>query len=509
MPYASSKEPQMLLDCLRNLPAYQEDQELRRQVRHVKTDEKRQQILDAFWADRDPTPATPQNEARIMYEQRCQEAQREFGRTDAGVLSDRGRVWVLLGEPDDRFTPFERSHMSPGGFDVAVSRERWVYYNLPDTTLGPHFEVEFVSRAHSPSYRLASRVSILDGPASSIATGALREIMDLSQAEQAATETPESEVTLDGLLLQEKPREGFPFSEHVMFLKSLKPEDAGITTLLLTVRVRPKDLASKVPLEKLALTAATRIRLEKPPEPPAPAEDDPFALAEPAPSAEDEKATGYEYAELLPYAKNSRLKTARYFQIALPFKPGSYRAFVGVMEESEKKKASVKKLSLEVPSLDPPYPQISTPVLVRGGVKTLGDEEVKALKAKGSFTPLIIGGKHVVVPRFDNVLSKKAEDALTVYCQVYNPRSEESRVNAPYDVELRREIKMKDQLVFQKLKPQKINKEPLVGNVYRFNMPADLLAQYPEGSYRFEIVIKDTSDPSETASATIEFELTE
>jgi hypothetical protein len=316
-------------------------------------------------------------------------------------------------------------------------------------------------------------------------------------------------VTLDGLLAQEKPQEGFPFGEHVMFLKSLKPEDAGITTLLLTVLVRPKDLASEVPLEKLALAAATRIHLEKPPEPPAPAEDDPFALAQAAPSAEDEKATGYEYAELLPYAKNSSLKTARYFQIALPLKPGSYRAFVGVMEESGEKKASVKELSLEVPSLDPPYPKISTPVLVRGSVKKLGDGEVEDLKAKGCLAPLVIGDKHLVVPRFDNVFSKKSKHGLAVYCQIYNPRSEASRMNAPYDVELRREIKMKDQLEAQKLKPLIINEEPYTGNMYVFPMPPELLAQYPEGSYRYEIVIKDSSDPSKTASATFEFELTE
>jgi hypothetical protein len=384
-----------------------------------------------------------------------------------------------------------------------------VYYNLPDTALGPHFEVEFVSRAHSPSYRLASRVSILDGTVSSLATGALREVMDLGHAEQVASaETAEPEVTLDGLLAQEKPHEGFPFSEHVMFLKSLKPEDAGITTLLLTVLVRPKDLASEAPLEKLALAVATRIRLEKPPEPPAPAEDDPLALAE-APPAESEKATGYEYAELLPYAKNSQLKTARYFQIALPLKPGSYKTFVGVMEESGKKKASVKELSLEVPSLDPPFPQISTPVLVRGDVRKLEDGEVDAFKVKGGFAPLVIGGKHVVVPRFDNVYSKKAKDGLTVYCQAYNPGSEASTMNAPYNVYLVREIKMKGQLTFHKYDPQKLNKEPLMGNVYGFPMPPEILVQYPEGSYRFEIAIKDSSDPSKTTSATFEFELTE
>jgi hypothetical protein len=294
-----------------------------------------------------------------------------------------------------------------------------------------------------------------------------------------------------------------------MFLKSLKPEDAGITTLLLTVLVRPKDLASEAPLEELALAVATRIRLEKPPEPPAPAEDDPFALAEAPPPAEDEKATGYEYAELLPYTKNAQLKTARYFQIALPLKPGSYRAFVGVMEESGEKKASVKELSLEVPSLDPPYPKISTPVLVRGSVKKLGGGEIEAFKTKGGFAPLVIGDKHVVVPRFDNVFSKKTKDGLAVYCQVYNPRSEVSKMNAPYDVELRREIKMKSQITVQKLKPQKLNKEPFTGNVYVYTLPAEYLAQYPDGSYRFEIAIKDSADPSKTASAAFEFELTE
>jgi GWxTD domain-containing protein len=59
--------------------------------------------LDRFWKDKDPTPLTAQNEARDRFRARVQYANDHF--TIAGVvkgmLSDRGRVYLKFGEPDD------------------------------------------------------------------------------------------------------------------------------------------------------------------------------------------------------------------------------------------------------------------------------------------------------------------------------------------------------------------------------------------------------------------------
>jgi GWxTD domain-containing protein len=59
--------------------------------------------LDRFWKDKDPTPLTAQNEARDRFRARVQYANDHFSIQGVvkGMLSDRGRVYLRFGEPDD------------------------------------------------------------------------------------------------------------------------------------------------------------------------------------------------------------------------------------------------------------------------------------------------------------------------------------------------------------------------------------------------------------------------
>lgn len=55
-----------------------------------------------FWIATDPNPVTPENEALEQYFQRVQAANLRFGEAgEAGWLSDRGEVFIVLGEPDE------------------------------------------------------------------------------------------------------------------------------------------------------------------------------------------------------------------------------------------------------------------------------------------------------------------------------------------------------------------------------------------------------------------------
>lgn len=67
----------------------------------LSTDEEAARFEALFWARRDPTPGTPVNENRLIFEQRVAVADENFtsGRV-RGALSDRGRVLILLGAPD-------------------------------------------------------------------------------------------------------------------------------------------------------------------------------------------------------------------------------------------------------------------------------------------------------------------------------------------------------------------------------------------------------------------------
>lgn len=66
----------------------------------VASDEAASNFIDLFWARRDPTPGTPQNEARDEHGARVKHADDNFAeRGKRGSLTDRGRVWTVLGPP--------------------------------------------------------------------------------------------------------------------------------------------------------------------------------------------------------------------------------------------------------------------------------------------------------------------------------------------------------------------------------------------------------------------------
>jgi GWxTD domain-containing protein len=81
-------------------------------VRYLMTDAERKEwnritspieraaFVTAFWQRRDPNPSTPENEYRIEFERRVAFADKRFrtGET-AGMRTDRGLVFVLLGPP--------------------------------------------------------------------------------------------------------------------------------------------------------------------------------------------------------------------------------------------------------------------------------------------------------------------------------------------------------------------------------------------------------------------------
>ncbi|HKF42482.1 MAG TPA: GWxTD domain-containing protein [Thermoanaerobaculia bacterium] len=60
----------------------------------------RSEFVEKFWAARDPSPGTPENEARREFERRVAFADERFGRGEThGSVTDRGMVFVLLGPP--------------------------------------------------------------------------------------------------------------------------------------------------------------------------------------------------------------------------------------------------------------------------------------------------------------------------------------------------------------------------------------------------------------------------
>ena len=72
----------------------------KRQWNALQTPEQKEHFIAEFWQRRDPNPVTPENEFRNAFEQRVGFADEMFGTTELrGAVTDRGKVFVLLGVP--------------------------------------------------------------------------------------------------------------------------------------------------------------------------------------------------------------------------------------------------------------------------------------------------------------------------------------------------------------------------------------------------------------------------
>jgi GWxTD domain-containing protein len=81
-------------------------------------------FLEDFWRSRDPDPSTALNEFQREHLRRWNFTNQQFSRfrNDDGWKTDRGRVYIIWGPPDD----IER-HPA----DISnVAWERWHYYSL-------------------------------------------------------------------------------------------------------------------------------------------------------------------------------------------------------------------------------------------------------------------------------------------------------------------------------------------------------------------------------------------
>ena len=89
--------------------------------RKAKTRAEREQLWKEFWEKRDPTPGTPHNEYKETYLERVEYANVHFRETQEGWRTDRGRIYILLGPPDEvESHPFELEYKP---------YEIWYYYS--------------------------------------------------------------------------------------------------------------------------------------------------------------------------------------------------------------------------------------------------------------------------------------------------------------------------------------------------------------------------------------------
>ncbi len=109
-----------------------------KKLKAAEGEERKKAWLD-FWAKRDPTPGTPENEMKEEYYRRIEYANEHFSVVGPGWKSDRGRVYIIYGHPDE----IEHHPMEIG----LKPYEIWHYYSS-----NHHFY--FVDESGFGDYRL-------------------------------------------------------------------------------------------------------------------------------------------------------------------------------------------------------------------------------------------------------------------------------------------------------------------------------------------------------------------
>src|SRR5471030_408556 len=78
--------------------------EERTAFKRLQTDEEREQFIEQFWLRRDPTPDTVENEFKEEHYRRIAYTNENFASGIPGWKTDRGRIYITYGPPDEKET---------------------------------------------------------------------------------------------------------------------------------------------------------------------------------------------------------------------------------------------------------------------------------------------------------------------------------------------------------------------------------------------------------------------
>jgi GWxTD domain-containing protein len=125
--------------------------------KRLKTDDERQQFVEAFWQRRDPTPDTEENEFKEEHYRRIAYANDHYASGIPGWKTDRGMIYVKYGPADEIDShpsggSYERPIDEGGGETSTYPFEDWRYRYLDG--IGTNIVIEFVDASMSGEYKI-------------------------------------------------------------------------------------------------------------------------------------------------------------------------------------------------------------------------------------------------------------------------------------------------------------------------------------------------------------------
>ena len=138
--------------------AYIITDEERAAFKRLQTDEEREQFIEQFWLRRDPTPDTVENEFKEEHYRRIAYANEHYASGIPGWKTDRGRIYIIYGPPDEIEVASLRRHLRAAHRKRAAAKpppipfEQWRYRYIEG--IGNNIIIEFVDTTMSGEYHM-------------------------------------------------------------------------------------------------------------------------------------------------------------------------------------------------------------------------------------------------------------------------------------------------------------------------------------------------------------------
>src|SRR6201997_244957 len=123
----------------------------------LETNEEREQFIEQFWLRRSGNPDLPENDFKEEHYRRIAYANEQFASGIPGWKTDRGRIYITYGPPDEREThpsggTYERPSEEGGGSTSTFPFEQWRYRYIEG--IGSDIIIEFVDPTMSGEYHM-------------------------------------------------------------------------------------------------------------------------------------------------------------------------------------------------------------------------------------------------------------------------------------------------------------------------------------------------------------------
>ena len=393
----------------------------------LSTNEEREQFIEIFWNKRNPDPESPNNTFKEEHYRRLAYADEHFASGIAGRKTDRGRIYIIWGPPDEIDShptggTYERPMEQGGGSSTAYPWEVWRYRHLEG--IGENIEIEFVDPTGSGEYHITMDPCEKDalahvpgaGPSLSELIGGATKADRFSNTNGTTCPVPLGGMTasanefdnLDRFFRVQRPPEHFndlaakvstrivaetlPFTYRADFLRAT----SSTVLVPITVQLRNRDLSfqGKQGLHSAVLDLYGRIT-------------DPGGRVVQA----FEDVISRDFPESL-FQKSLELSSI--YQKAVPLRSGLYRLDL-VIKDTQSGNIGVQSAALRVPHFEEEKLDASSLILA-DQIDPVASNQIGA----GQF----VLGAYKVRPRLNQEFS--GSDKLGIYLQLYNLKLDEA-----------------------------------------------------------------------------------